>query len=121
MKQRLLVMNGQKILQNFNENEWKTTGLIKKAEEGIKPGIYNIYLAKKAETENKAYEGLILFIDKQEGVVYQQVRKDFIAHKLESFSSPPPIGKNVSIQYDNHEKLNLIKVDAVSNKKMQKI
>ncbi len=34
MKQRLLVMNGQKILQNFNENEWKTTGLIKKAEEG---------------------------------------------------------------------------------------
>ena len=54
MKRRLLVMNGQKILQNFNENEWKTTGLIKKAEEGIKPGIYNIYLAKKAETENKA-------------------------------------------------------------------
>lgn len=111
MKQRLLVMNGQKILQNFNENEWKTTGLIKKAEEGIKPGIYNIYLAKKAETENKTYEGLILFIDKQEGVVYQQVRKDFIAHKLESFTSPPPIGKNVSIQYDNHEKLSLTKID----------
>ena len=111
MKQRLLVMNGQKILQNFNDNEWRTAGLIKKSEEGIKPGIYNIYLAKKAETENKAYEGLILFIDKQEGVVYQQVRKDFIAHKLESFSSPPPIGKNVSIQYNNHEKLSLTKID----------
>ena len=121
MKRRLLVMNGQKILQNFNENEWKTAGLIKKAEEGIKPGIYNIYLAKKAETENKVYEGLILLIDKQEGLVYQQVNKDFISHKLELFSPPPPIGKNVSIQYDNHEKLNLIKVDAVSNKRMYKI
>ena len=41
MKQRLLVMNGQRILQNFIDNEWKTAGLIKKAEEGIKPGIYN--------------------------------------------------------------------------------
>ncbi|GKS70529.1 hypothetical protein W03_25330 [Nitrosomonas sp. PY1] len=121
MKRRLLVMNGQKILQNFNDNEWKTAGLIKKAEEGIKPGIYNIYLAKMAETNNKAYEGLILYIDKQEGLVYQQVNKDFISHRLESFSSPPSIGKNVSIQYDNHEKLNLIKVDAVSNKRMHKI
>lgn len=121
MKQRLLVMNGQRILQSYSNNEWKTAGLIKKAEEGIKPGIYNIYLAKTAETNNKVYEGLILFINKQEGLVYQQVNKDFISHKLESFSSHPPIGKNVSIQYDNHEKLNLIKVDAVSNKKMHKI
>lgn len=121
MKQRLLVMNGQKILQNFNENEWKTTGLIKKAEEGIKPGIYNIYLAKKAETENKAYEGLILFIDKQEGIVYQQVNKDFISHKLELFSPPPPIGKYVSIQYDNHEKLCLTKFDLPTKKQNLKI
>ena len=121
MKRRLLVMNGQRILQNFNDNEWKTAGLIKKAEEGIKPGIYNLYLAKTAETNNKVYEGLILLIDKQEGLVYQQVNKDFISHKLELFSLLPPIGKNVSIQYDNHEKLNLIKVDAVSNKRMHKI
>ncbi|MBC6947846.1 conjugal transfer protein TraO [Chloroflexi bacterium CFX2] len=121
MKQRLLVMNGQRILQNFIDNEWKTAGLIKKAEEGIKPGIYNIYLAKTAETNNKVYEGLILFIDKQEGLVYQQVNKDFVSHKLELFSPPPPLGKNVSIQYENQEKLNLIKIDAVSNKKTHKI
>ena len=104
MKQRILVMNGQKILQNFNDNEWKTAGVI-----------------KKAETENKDYEGLILYIDKQEGLVYQQVNKEFITHKLELFSSPPPIGKTVSIQYDNYEKLNLIKIDAVSNRKIHKL
>lgn len=121
MKQRILVMNGQKILQNFNDNEWKTAGVIKKAEEGIRPGIYNIYLAKKAETDNKVYEGLILYIDKQEGLVYQQVNKEFITHKLELFSSPPSIGKTVSIQYDNYEKLNLIKIDAVSNRKIHKL
>ena len=121
MKRRLLIMNGQRVLQNFNDNEWKTAGLIKKAEEGIKPGIYNIYLAKMAETNNRVYEGLILFIDKQEGLVYQQVNKEFIAHKLESFSPPPPIGKNVSIQYDAQEKLNLIKIDTVSNKRIHKI
>lgn len=121
MKQRLLVMNGQRILQSYSDNEWKTAGLIKKAEEGINPGIYNLYLAKTAETSNKVYEGLILFIDKQEGIVYQQVNKDFISHKLESFSSLLSIGKNVSIQYDDQEKLNLIKIDAVSNKKTHKI
>lgn len=121
MKRRLLVMNGQKILQNFNDNEWRTAGLIKKAEEGIKPGIYNIYLAKMAETNNKVYEGLILFIDKQEGLVYQQVNKEFISHKLELFSSSPPIGKPVSIQYDAQEKLHLIKIDTASNKRMHKI
>lgn len=120
MKQRLLVMNGQKILQNFNDNEWKTAGLIKKAEEGIKPGIYNIYLAKAAETNNKVYEGLILHIDKEKGIAYQQVNKEFISHKLELFKTSPPIGKNVSIQYDN-EKLNLIKIDAVSHNKTHKI
>ncbi|WP_420872308.1 KfrB domain-containing protein [Nitrosomonas ureae] len=114
-------MNGQKILQNFNDNEWKTAGLIKKAEEGIKPGIYNIYLAKMAETNNKAYEGLILLIDKQEGLVYQQANKDFISHKLDSFSSPPPIGKNVSIQYDNHEKLSLTKFEVPTKKQNLKI
>ncbi|SDH44958.1 KfrB domain-containing protein [Nitrosomonas sp. Nm132] len=121
MKLRLLIMNGQKILQNFNDNEWRTTGLIKKAEEGIKPGIYNIYLAKMAVTNNKGYEGLILFIDKQEGLVYQQVNKEFISHKLELFNSPPPIGKNVSIQYDAQEKLNLIKIDTANNRKIHKI
>lgn len=104
-------MNGQKILQNFNNNEWKTAGLIKKAEEGIKPGIYNIYLAKTAETNNNVYEGSILHVDKEKGIVYQQVNKEFISHKLELFSSPPPIGKNVSIQYDNQEKLSLTKID----------
>jgi hypothetical protein len=45
-KLRMIVMNGQKILQTQNNNEWETIGTIKKVDEGIKPGVYNIYLAR---------------------------------------------------------------------------
>lgn len=105
-------MNGHRALQNLTENGWKTTGLIKPVEEGIKPGIYNLFISKEADTENNVYEGLLLFVDKQKGIVYQQVKQDFITHKLELFEKPPTAGKTVSIQYEN-EKLNLSKIDSV--------
>lgn len=120
MKQRLIVMNGHRALQNLTENGWKTTGLIKPIEEGIKPGIYNLFISKAAETENSVYEGLLLFIDKEKGLIYQQVNQDYITHKLESFEKPPVAGKTVSIQYDN-EKLNLKKIDAISKKRTHKL
>ena len=56
-KPRMIVMNGQKILQTQN-NKWETIGTIKKVEEGIKPGVYNIYLAKTPSDKNQ-YEGQI--------------------------------------------------------------
>ena len=34
-KLRMIVMNGQKIIQALVNNEWETTGTIKKVEEGI--------------------------------------------------------------------------------------
>lgn len=117
MKQRLIVMNGHRALQNLTENGWKTTGLIKPIEEGIKAGIYNLFISKNAQTENSVYEGLIIFIDNRNGTVYQQVNQDYIAHKLELFEKPPIAGKTVSIQYEN-EKLNLSKIDSlVKNRK----
>ena len=98
-KQRIIVMNGQKILQTLINNEWETTGTIKKAEEGIKPGIYNIYLSK-APTDKKQYEGKILHIDKENAVFYQQVNKDFIAHKLNAVDGKTVAGKDVVIKYE---------------------
>ena len=118
-KQRIIVMNGQKILQTQNNNEWETTGAIKKAEEGIKPGIYNIYLAKETSDKNQ-YEGQILLVDKDNGVFYQQVKKDFIVHQLKSADTKPVAGKDVVVQYDE-DKAALTQMDAIKIKKTLKI
>ncbi|MCP5275509.1 MAG: conjugal transfer protein TraO [Burkholderiales bacterium] len=118
-KLRMIVMNGQRIIQALVNNEWETTGTIKKAEEGIKPGIYNIYLAQKPE-DKKQYEGKILYIDKENEFFYQQTQKDFIVHQLNAMSSKPVAGKDVVIEYDG-EKAYLAQVDTVKKKKTLKI
>ena len=118
-KLRMIVMNGQKIIQALVNNEWETTGTIKKVEEGIKPGIYNIYLAQKPE-DKKQYEGKILYIDKENEVFYQQIGKDFIVHQLNAINGKPVAGKDVVIEYDG-EKVHLTQADPLKNKKVLKI
>ena len=113
-KLRMIVMNGQKIIQAQINNEWETARTIKKAEEGIKPGIYNIYLAKTPENK-KQYEGKILYIDKENEVFYQQTGKDFIVYQLNAMSGRPVAGKYVVIEYDG-EKAHLTQADALKKK-----
>ena len=118
-KLRMIVMNGQRIIQALVNNEWETTGTIKKVEEGIKPGIYNIYLAKTPE-DKKQYEGKILYIDKENEFFYQQTQKDFIVHQLNAIGGKPIAGKDVIIEYDG-EKAHLAQADTVKKKKTLKI
>ena len=118
-KLRMIVMNGQKILQTQNNNEWETTGTIKKVEEGIKPGVYNIYLATAPADKNQ-YQGQIIYIDKENAVFYQQVTKDFIVHQLNSVDGKPVAGKDVAITYDG-EKATLTLIDTPKNKRILKI
>ncbi len=118
-KLRMIVMNGQKILQTQNNNEWETTGTIKKVDEGIKPGVYNIYLARTPVDKNQ-YEGKIIYIDKENAVFYQQVKKDFIVHQLKAIEGKPVAGKDVVIAYDG-EKATLTLIDALKNKRSLKI
>lgn len=118
-KLRMIVMNGQKIIQALINNEWETTGTIKKAEEGIKPGIYNIYLAKMPEN-NKQYEGKILYIDKENEVFYQQSGKDFIVYQLNAVNGKPVAGNDVVIEYDG-EKANIAQNDSLKKKRVLKI
>ena len=118
-KLRMVVMNGQKILQVLINNEWETKGTIKKVEEGIKPAIYNIYLAKAPSDKNQ-YEGKVLYIDKENEVFYQQVGKDYIVHQLIVVSSKPVAGKDVSIEYDGG-KATLTLIDTLKNKRTLKI
>ena len=118
-KLRMIVMNGQKILQTQNNNEWETTGTIKKVDEGIKPGVYNIYLARTPVDKNQ-YEGKIIYIDKENAVFYQQVKKDFIVHQLKAIEGKPVAGKDVVIAYDG-EKATLTLIDALKNKRSLQI
>ena len=115
----MIVMNGQKILQTQNNNEWETTGTIKKVDEGIKPGVYNIYLAK-APIDKNLYEGQIIHVDRDNAVFYQQVNKDFIVHQLNAVDVKPVAGKDVAITYDG-EKATLTLIDALKNKRTLKI
>ncbi|CAE6519167.1 Cell filamentation protein [Nitrosomonas nitrosa] len=108
-KLRIVVMNGQKIIQALVNNEWETTGTIKKVEEGIKPGIYNIYLAKPPG-DKKRYEGKIVYIDKENAVFYQQTGKDFIVYRLNAVDGKPVAGKDMIIEYDG-EKAHLTQMD----------
>ena len=118
-KLRIVVMNGQKIIQALVNNEWETTGTIKKVEEGIKPGIYNIYLAQKPE-DKKQYEGKILYVDKENEVFYQQTGKDFIVHQINAINGKPVAGNDVVVEYDG-QKAHLIQNDALKKKKVLKI
>ena len=95
MKQRLLVMNGQKIVQHEQEGLW----LNDKVEKAglVKPGIYNLYLASQAD-KTKTHHGLILHVDRDN--VFQQVGKNVVKHDRVDFVKAPAIGSHSSVTYD---------------------
>jgi hypothetical protein len=95
MKQRLLVMNGQRIVQSEQGGQWKTDK-VEKAN-AVKPGIYHIHLATQAD-KSKSHDGVILHVDRE--IVYQQVGKNFIAHALGDFIKAPDIGANARVRYE---------------------
>jgi len=95
MKQRLLVMNGQKLVQSEQAGQWATDKVEKAGL--LKPGIYNIHLSTPAD-KSRAHEGVVLHADKTH--VYQQVGKHYVRHERESFAKLPEIGSNSSIKYD---------------------
>jgi hypothetical protein len=95
MKQRLLVMNGQKIVQHEQEGRW----LNDKVEKAglVKPGIYNLYLARQAD-KTKTHDGLILHVDIDN--VFQQVGTNVVLHERVDFAKVPTVGVYTSITYD---------------------
>lgn len=94
MKLRLLVMNGQRLVQSEQGGQWATERIEKAG--SIKPGIYDIHLAQDAD-KAKTHEGAILHADPT--YVYQQIGKSFVKHALSAFDKVPDIGSNSSISY----------------------
>jgi hypothetical protein len=95
-KQRLLVMNGQRLVQSHRGGEWATDKVEKAG--ALKPGIYDIHLSTGAD-KSKSYDGLVVYADKD--AVYQRVGKTFIKHVRQDFGKVPEIGSNSSIKYDD--------------------
>lgn len=95
MKQRLLVMNGQLLVQSEQAGEWHTDKVEKAA--SVKPGIYAIYLATAAD-KLKAHDGPIIHIDS--AGVYQQVGKNFILHNRADFVKLPDLGAHLTVKYN---------------------
>jgi hypothetical protein len=100
MKQRLVVMNGQCSMQQEDQGKWRNVK-VEKAR-GVKPGIYNIFTAIKADKSTQ-YSGVILFADKT--TVYQQVGKgQYITHDRADFAKLPESGEMKSISYNDDGK-----------------
>jgi hypothetical protein len=95
VKQRLLIMNGQCALQQEDQGQWRNVR-VEKAR-GVKPGIYNIYTANKAD-KSKDHSGVILYTDKTS--VYQQVGKgQYVSHDRADFKKPPEPGETKCLTY----------------------
>ncbi len=103
-------MNGQRLIQTYHDNqEWKTDKV--ERAQGLRPGIYNIYLAKIVEDNNKQsqndFNGVIIHINNT--AVVQQIGKDFVMHDLKKFSKAPMIGDNVAIKYSQDKNISISK------------
>ena len=95
MKERLLVMNGQRIVQHEEGKDWLNDKVGSAG--SIRPGIYNLYVASQPD-KTKEYDGVILHTDKDN--VYQQAGKVNIKHAKADFDKVPDVGVNSKIKYD---------------------
>jgi hypothetical protein len=104
IKQRLLVMNGQRILQTQAHQgaDWINQSVSKAG--ALKPGIYNLYIAQPAD-KSKRYDGVIVHVDADR--VYQHIGKNFIIHPRSDFEELPPLGQAKTITYDARGKANV--------------
>ena len=106
MKQRLLVMNGQRIVQAEQDGKWVNQKVDKAGE--IKPGIYNVYLATEADRTAK-HSGVVLHADV--AAVYQQIGKAFVSHPKAAFDKLPDVGSCRTIAYDEQGRAHSIAME----------
>lgn len=98
MKIRILVMNGQRLVQSEQGAQWNTEKVEKAG--AVKAGIYNIHLAAVAD-KSKSHDGPIIYADKEH--VYQQTGRSFVKHDLADFDKVPEIGGNSSVKYNGEK------------------
>ena len=106
MKQRIVVMNGQRLLQTHEKGQWNVTN-VEKAGVNFEPGVYNLYLAEAAD-KAEPHAGLILHTDKE--YVYQQQGEDVLRHDRSDFGIVPEHGTFRSITYGEDGRAKVIAI-----------
>jgi cell filamentation protein len=96
MKQRLIVMNGQRIVESEQaDGNWHIDKVDKA--QGITSGVYNLYASSQTDKTTE-YAGIILHTDKI--AVYQQVGKKMVKHQRQDFNKVPEVGQVKGIRYN---------------------
>jgi hypothetical protein len=96
MRLRLIVMNGQRIVETEENGEWKCQEVGKAGK--LKPGIYNLDLSQQPD-KSKCHDGVIVY--STDSYIYQKVGELFVMHSLSDFyETLPGIGTKMSIVYD---------------------
>ena len=99
-KERILVMNGQRLLQQEQGGEWITQKVSKAGR--LKPGIYNAYLANDAHPTLQ-HNGIVFHADGT--YVYQKTEQTIVRYPFQAFDFIPEYGKPVSISYEQGKAL----------------
>jgi hypothetical protein len=94
MKQRIVVMNGARIVQIEHDGKWKNDKVDKAG--ALRPGLYNIYLAKQADP-TQTHEGVIIHTSSDS--VYQVVGASYVKHDRAAFDKTPEVGSTKHIAY----------------------
>lgn len=101
MKQRLVVMNGQRIVQTL-ETGTPSFDQAKNVPVGragdIKPGVYNLYSALGVNKKEQ-YTGQVLHADKDS--IYQKVGINIIRHERSDFDKVPEIASIQTVSYND--------------------
>ncbi|MFH0781531.1 MAG: KfrB domain-containing protein [Pseudomonadota bacterium] len=96
MKLRVIVMNGQRIVETEEDVVWKIQEVGKAGK--LKPGIYNLYSSQRAD-KSKRHDGVI--VHSADSYIYQQVGEIIVMHSQSDFyETLPEIGTNKRIVYD---------------------
>ncbi|MCG7556057.1 MULTISPECIES: KfrB domain-containing protein [Pseudoalteromonas] len=91
-KIRLLVMNGQKLLESQNNDSWQVDGVERSTP--LKCGVYNLFNCIEAEP-TEVYHGRVVHVD--ELYVYQQIDNKFVRHDKETLGQSVSTGDTVTI------------------------
>jgi cell filamentation protein len=112
-KQRILVMNGQRVIQQEQEGQWVTQKVGKARH--LKPGIYNAYMAQEADRKRQ-HTGFVFHAD--EAHVYQhEGALGITRHPLSAFGAVPEYGLPVIISYEEGRAVTVAATQSLGQKR----
>ena len=95
IKQRLVVMNGQKIVETAQiDSDWKVDKIEKAG--ALKPGFYNLHTAKQAD-KNESHDGIVIHVNGDN--VFQKTTSGLVKHNTQDIDKVPGSGIRAVIAY----------------------